>query len=125
MRVLIVAVFLIAAAGCRNYSASSSVPGNVLPPATMQPLLRDLLRADQFVSGFVLPRDSTLRQTPEKIKWYNRVLQSHAVTEEQFKRSFRYYQDHPDLMAVMMDSIATQQETIDAKPRQKPTRLVE
>jgi hypothetical protein len=78
-----------------------------------------MMRADQFVVSFALPVDSTLQKDKEKIKWYNRVLAIHQVSEKEFKESFAYYQDHPNLMAVIMDSIARKEEKIDVVPNRK------
>ena len=117
---------LLVALSCRS---DRQVPSGVLPPAKMQELVWDMMRADQFVVSFVLPADSTLQKEPEKIKWYNRVLTVHQVSEQQFKKSFSYYQDHPDLMAEIMDSIARKEENIDLVPNRKgkpaPVKLAE
>jgi|LauGreDrversion4_2_1035121.scaffolds.fasta_scaffold00652_18 hypothetical protein len=103
-------------ASCGN---DNQVPSGVLPPDKMQELVWDMMRADQFVVSFALPVDSTLQKDKEKIKWYNRVLAIHQVSEKEFKESFAYYQDHPNLMAVIMDSIARKEEKIDVVPNRK------
>lgn len=105
--------------------SDKKVPSAVLPPDKMQAVVQDLMRADQFVVSFALPKDSTLQKDVEKIKWYNRVLRIHNISEQQFKESFRYYQTRPDLMAEIMDSIARNEEAIDRMPNRKPMRLVE
>jgi len=119
-------LLVLVALSCRS---DNQVPSGVLPPAKMQELLWDMMRADQFVVSFVLPADSTLQKEAEKIKWYNRVLALHQVSEQQFKKSFSYYQDHPDLMASIMDSIARKDENIDLVPSRKgkpaPVKLEE
>ena len=107
---------------CRS---DKSIPGDLIPPDKMQELVADLMRADQFVTGFLLPQDSVLKKDVEKIRWYNRVLAIHGVSEQQFKESFRYYQSRPDLMATMMDSIARKEEKIDRMPDRKPVKLLE
>ncbi|MFM8711135.1 MAG: DUF4296 domain-containing protein [Sphingomonadales bacterium] len=105
--------------------SDKSVPDGVLPPDKMQEVVWDLMRADQFVVGFALPQDSALDDKSEKIKWYSRVLAIHRVSEQQFKESFRYYQTRPDLIAIMMDSIARKEEKIDRMPNRKPQQLLE
>ncbi|MBM3915613.1 MAG: DUF4296 domain-containing protein [Sphingomonadales bacterium] len=105
--------------------SDKKVPSGVLPPDKMQEVVWDMMRADQFVVGFVLPKDSSLQRETEKIKWYNRVLAIHKVSERQFKESFRYYQTRPDLMAVIMDSISRKEDTAGQRPLRKPMQLVE
>jgi hypothetical protein len=111
--------------GMVSCGSDKSIPSGVLPLAKMQEVVWDLMRADQFVVSFALPHDSSLNKEAEKIKWYNRVLAIHRVSEQQFKESFRYYQTRPDLVAIMMDSIARKEEKIDRMPNRKPQQLVE
>lgn len=117
-------LFLLLALGFSCHS-DTRVPSGVLPPDKMQAVLADLMRTDQFVVSFELTKDSSLQKDAEKIKWYNRVLAIHRVTEQTFKKSFRYYQTRPDLVAEIMDSIARKEETIDKRPDRKPVRLAE
>lgn len=120
--------FLYLLLGCLFIMAcesNKSIPAGVLPPEKMQEVVWDLMRADQFVVSFALPKDSSLNKESEKIKWYNRVLAIHRISEQQFKESFRYYQTRPDLVATMMDSIARKEEKIDRMPNRKPQQLKE
>ncbi|MFM7646290.1 MAG: DUF4296 domain-containing protein [Sphingomonadales bacterium] len=105
--------------------ADKKVPSDILPPDRMQEVLWDMMRADQFVVSFMLSKDSTLRKNQERIKWYNRVLAIHEISEKEFKESFHYYQTRPDLMATIMDSIARKEEKIDKMPDRKPVKLAE
>jgi hypothetical protein len=114
--------WLLGAMACQS---ERQVPSGILSPEKMQEVVWDMMRADQFVVGFILPHDSTLKKDPEKIKWYNRVLAIHQLSEQQFKESFRYYQTRPDLVAQMMDSIARKEEKIEKVPNRKSMQLVE
>lgn len=124
MRALILSMLLgmMTLMACRS---DKSIPDAVLPPEKMEEVVWDLMRADQFVVSFALPQDSSLKKDAEKIKWYNRVLAIHRVSEQQFKESFRYYQSRPDLLAILMDSIARKEEKIDRMPNRKPVQLLE
>jgi Domain of unknown function (DUF4296) len=106
-------------------STDKKIPAGVLPPDAMEEVVWDLMRADQFVTGFVLPKDSLLKGDAEKIKWYNRVLAIHKISEQQFKESFRYYQTRPDLMAKIMDSISRKEDSTERIPKRTPMPLVE
>lgn len=87
------------------YSCSSSgIPGNVLPPEKIQPIIFDLLRADEYVNNFTL-RDTLLKREKEAVKLYEQVFQIHKVSAEEFYKSYKYYQAHPDKNKVLIDSL--------------------
>lgn len=96
-------IFLFGAAACKN---KSQLPATVLPPETMQAVLWDLMRADHFLSNYVLPKDTSLKKIQEEIKIYNQILQLHHITESEFKSSLTYYKKNPALIVSMMDSLS-------------------
>lgn len=99
---LIIAAFSLLIASCKSKDA---VPGNVLPQDKMQAVLWDIMRADQFLSDYVLNKDTSLKKATESIKLYQQVLAINGVTKEKFERSFSFYKTHPLLLKVIMDSI--------------------
>lgn len=100
-------VFLLLVCSCNS---SQKVPKEILPPEKMETVLWDLMRSGALVNNFILSKDSTLDKNQEHIKWVNRVLTFHQISEKQFKKSFSYYQEHPELMSVIMDSISKREE---------------
>lgn len=94
------------------------IPSDILPPAKMQALFWDLFRTTNFVTSYRLPTDSSLNKNAEQIKWYNRVLQLHQVTEKQFKQSMDFYKKRPDLFSAIMDSISRKEKV--PVPNRKP-----
>ncbi|MEQ1677407.1 MAG: DUF4296 domain-containing protein [Chitinophagaceae bacterium] len=89
--------------GCKS---KDSVPGDVLPPAKMQALLWDMMRADQFLTEYVLNKDTAKKKDEESIKLYEQILGFHQITKEEFQKSFDYYQFHPGQLKVILDSIS-------------------
>lgn len=89
--------------GCSN---QQDVPTTVLPPHKMQAVLWDMFRAGNFVTSYQLTADTSLKRDREQIKWFNRVLYVHQVSELQFKKSMEYYKTHPDLLSTIMDSLS-------------------
>ena len=87
-------------------SSKNTAPSNIIPPNKMQGILWDMFRVGNFVTSYAIPADTTLQRNKEQIKWYNRVLRLHQVTEAQFKKSMQYYKEHPDLLATIMDSLS-------------------
>lgn len=118
MKLLLLCAALFFFTGACN--PSNKVPKGILPPEKMEAVLWDLLRSGNLVNNFILSKDSSLDKSQEHIKWINRVLTFHQVTEVEFKKSFAYYQQHPELMSVMMDSISKREDdpVIRLKPRQ-------
>lgn len=89
--------------GCKNKEV---IPENVLPPQKMQTVLWDMMRADQFLSDYVLNKDISLKKEIESIKLYQQIFTINHVTKEKFQTSFAFYQSHPSFLKIIMDSIA-------------------
>lgn len=106
MRLLLpVCVMMVLLIAC---STKDKVPGNVLPPAKMQAVLWDMMRADQFLSDYVLNRDTSTNKEKESIKLYSRIFTFHNISREEFKISFNYYRSHPKALQPLMDSMSKQ-----------------
>ena len=99
--------------GCRR---GDHIPSNVLPQKEMQTVLWDMMRVDQYLADYVLPHDSALDKKAETIKLYQQVFNIHKITEEEFQRSFSFYNSHPALLKVIMDSIS--------KTSKAPTEII-
>ncbi len=96
----------------------------MLPMEKMRAVMYDMMRADQFVSYYVL-KDSTLNREEEAIKSYSQVFAIHGISKEQFSKSFAYYQSNPLLMKEMMDSINRIKDTAAvASPVKEDTVIV-
>lgn len=84
------------------------IPKDVLPAAKMQAVLWDMINAGQYLSVFVLSKD-TVDKTGTSAKIYGEVFQVHHITEGEFDRSYSYYKDHPELMKPILDSLSKRQ----------------
>ena len=91
-------------AGCKN---KNRIPADIIPQKKMQAILWDMMRADQFLSDFVLNKDPGLDKRTESIKLYTRVFAIHHISKEQYEKSFSFYKTHPALFKVIMDSLST------------------
>ena len=109
MKLVLVLLSVLWLAGCKK---SNKIPGDVLAPQKMQAVMWDIMRADQFLSDYVLNRDSTKDKDRESIKLYNRVFAFHHITKEEFEKSFAYYRKNPVRLQTMMDSISKQKSAI-------------
>jgi len=102
MKGLLTSCVIILIIGCGN---KDGIPSDVLPQKKMQAVLWDMMRADQFLSDYVLNKDTSLKQNVESIKLYQQILAIHAISKEKFERSFDFYQAHQLLLRAIMDSI--------------------
>ena len=100
---LLILYFTYFIAGCKNKEV---IPENVLPPQKMQAVLWDMMRADQFLSDYILNKDTSLKKELESIKFYQQVLAINHVSKKKFQTSFAFYQSHPSFLKTIMDSIA-------------------
>ncbi|MBM3413455.1 MAG: DUF4296 domain-containing protein [Bacteroidetes bacterium] len=89
--------------GCQS---RQNVPAGIIGPDKMEAVLFDMLRSGNLINNFLLAKDSSLPKEQTHIDWINKVLIFHSISEQQFKESFAYYQNHPALMVQIMDSIS-------------------
>ena len=78
---------------------------DVLPQNKMTAVMWDMIRADQYVSDFLL-KDSTRNKKTESTRLYDEIFHIHKITPQQFKKSLTYYSSRPDLFRPIIDSLA-------------------
>lgn len=95
-----------------------SLPDQVLSPEKMEPLLWEMLEADQFVSSFVIGRDTAVSAHAMGPKLYQAILKKYGVTDSVFQASLAYYKANPKQFLPMLDSLSK-------KPDLAPTSTVD
>lgn len=101
MRIFLFFILTIFFSACvRN----NKIPKGIISQNEMRKLMWDLMRADAYVSDFVM-KDSTRNQKAESAKLYEQVFTLHSTTEDVFKKSLAFYQTRPDLLKVITDSL--------------------
>lgn len=114
MRNLVTVIFvLLLSISCSN---RNKVPKGILQPPKMREVLWDMISAGEFLNAYVLMKDSVNRLA-ESSKKYGQVLQFHQITKEEFEKSYSYYQQHPELMKVILDSLSKKQILPDEIPK--------
>ncbi len=101
---LLIVLLLIFTVGCKN---KNGIPNSVMPQKKMQAILWDMMRADQFLTDYVLNKDSSLNKTTESLKYYQQIFAIHKTNKEEFQHSFSFYKSRPILLKAIMDSIST------------------
>lgn len=98
---ILITIFFIASCGRKD-----RIPADILSKEKMQDVLWDMMRADQFLSDYVLNQDTTLVRKNESIPYYSKILALHQVSQEKFRESYYYYRARPQLMKIIMDSLS-------------------
>ncbi|GEP95968.1 DUF4296 domain-containing protein [Chitinophaga cymbidii] len=100
------------------------VPGDVLPKEKMRDILLDMNFADVYgreQMDTVRIADSIREQNVKR--YYVQILQIHGVTREEFMRSYRFYEGHPDRLEevykAMQEVLARKKAVIDSLERAK------
>lgn len=93
--------------GCTD---TTNIPKGVLPKQKMEALLWDLIQADRFSALFLLKDSTQINIHAENLQLYNRVLQIHHLSKEEFTKSYRFYLSRPDITKVIFDTISARAE---------------
>lgn len=96
-------VFLIS---CKE---KDKMPAGIIRPEKMQLVLWDYLNADAFSTEFI-SRDSTKEDTLVNLQMQNVIFKHHKITREAFYNSYRYYNDRPEIMTAIIDSMVARQQ---------------
>jgi hypothetical protein len=97
----VVAFFFVFMAACNT---KQETPQGILPADKMQSIVWDLLEADEL-TAYQVSADSSVHNFPVSTARYKSIFILHGTNEEQFRKSFRYYELHPKLLAPVMDSL--------------------
>jgi hypothetical protein len=98
----LLAMVLLTATGCVD---KKHVPSGILAGEKMESLLWDMVQADQY-SALYLAKDSAhIDLKTENLKLYDEVFRLHNVSREEFRKSYQYYLDHPEVAQTLFDSL--------------------
>ena len=103
-RFLIVFIVLTGCGGDKNH-----IPKTILPREKMRSVMWDMIRADQLLTNYVLNKDTSLNKDSTSISLYQKIFKIHNITKQEFQLSFSYYQNHPDLLKEVFDSLNARQ----------------
>ena len=113
----IILLYFLFVVGCKSRNA---VPQGIIPDHKMELIIWDMIRADEFLTAYVFNKDSALDKKAESIRMYEQIFRIHQVSKEVFQNSLSYYQAHPAMLKVMMDSLsARKKDTSIGQPKPK------
>ena len=79
---------------------------SVIPREKMEKILWDIIQADQYSSQFLKKDSAKLNVKEQTMKLYDEVFAVNHITREQFKASYQFYMEHPEITRSMFDSLA-------------------
>jgi hypothetical protein len=103
--VLMLILCWIAGMGCAN---KNSVPKGILPRDKMEQVMWDMAQADQYAALYLAKDSARIDRRAETMRLYAEVFRLHQVTPEEFRKSYHYYLEHPELNQLLFDSVITQ-----------------
>lgn len=117
----IVFVCIVLLFSCNSHN---KVPSDIIQPKEMQSVMWDMIRADNLAEERAR-RDSFLNLNHENLELINEVFAIHKIKRSEFEKSLQFYQNNPDMLRAMLDSIKMQQsrkkkDTVEFKKRFKP-----
>lgn len=97
-----------------------SVPSGILPKEKMGAVLWDMIQAEQFSTTYLAKDSGKIDLKTEDLRLYDQVFRLHGITREDFRKSYRFYQDHPDITRILFDSLLARGNRLRTESYNKP-----
>jgi hypothetical protein len=108
-KLLFIVSLVLALLSCKNKNGK---PGDILPKQKMEEVLWDMIRAGEFLNGFVLYKDTATNKALISQQWYDKIYRTHRITKNDFEKSYAYYENHHALMRELLDSLSKKQVSV-------------
>lgn len=86
-------------------ACGDGVPNGVLSKKKMEKVLWEVMQGSEFANGYIYYRYPQLNRAAINNTLLDEIFKTNKITKKEFNKSLEYYQNHPDLLMVMMDSI--------------------
>jgi hypothetical protein len=117
MRIVAGLLAVVMLAGC---SGKDKVPSGVLPRAKMENILWDMVTADQYSAVYLVKDSARINIKTEDLRLYQQVFRLHGISRDEFRKSLRYYEDRPDLLRNLLDTVIARGTRLRAESYSKP-----
>lgn len=87
------------------WSCSRDIPKDVIPIDKMKFIMYDVLYAQEAAQLSVDAKDTAATKS-KTFELYDQVFAIHKITRQDFDRSFKFYEAHPDKIKILFDSVA-------------------
>jgi len=81
-----------------------TIPGDIIPSEQMGTIMWQLMQSDEYVNTLIA-KDSSKKSSTERMKIYQQVFDLNKTSADQFKKSYQFYMEHPDIGKLIFDSI--------------------
>ena len=115
MRLISILFLLILVLSCKQKSTKSD---DVIPPKKMESILLDYINAEAYAKE-LCKMDSSKNDTIESMRLQTQVFKKHKITRFLFYKNFDYYNNHPELMMGILDSIITHHSKTEKEIRKR------
>lgn len=105
-------------------NSKAEVPEGILPTEKMEQILLDMVRADEIINRQIYV-DSVYKTMGGRTRIYQDVFTKHKLTKEQFKKSLNFYQNRPDLLKIVLDSMQSEVKRAEQKRTDSITRKLD
>jgi hypothetical protein len=101
MRIILFLFLIVSLLACTNYTA---IPKDVIAKEKMETILWQLIQIDQYTNSLVV-KDSTQNKALARMERYQKVFDLNKISEPEFKKSYKFYLSHPDIIKTVFDTI--------------------
>jgi Domain of unknown function (DUF4296) len=117
MRIIAGLLAVVILAGC---SGKDKVPSGIIPREKMGVILWDMIQVDQYSSIYLVKDSARINIKMEDLRLYQQVFQLHGISRDEFRKSFQYYEDRPDLIRTLFDSVISRGNRLRTEGYSKP-----
>lgn len=96
--------FIIAISFFAVACSGNDTPADLIPLDKMKVITWDMMRAGELAQDLYAKDTTTISQ--KTMQLYQKVFAVHGITKENFYQSTKYYQSHPDLNQILIDSVS-------------------
>jgi len=100
---LTILFFAVYFTGCSN---RTGIPQDILPPDSMQKILKDVIVADEYSTQYISKDSLKPDKKRASQELMDGVFKLHHITRDEFKNSLSFYESRPDLSKNIFDSLS-------------------
>lgn len=117
MRIIVAFLAILMIAGCTD---KDTVPSGILPKEEMGNILWDMIQADQFSSIYLIKDTPRINLKTEDLRLYQQVFRMHQVSRDEFRKSLQYYEDRPELIRTVFDTLLSRGNRLRTESYSRP-----
>ncbi len=76
----------------------------ILEPAKMETVLWDIIQLEAYAQ-LIVPPDSQKMSAKKNALLQQKIFSLHGVNREQYYKSYEFYNERPDMMRIILDSV--------------------